>query len=110
MLSTYLNLTEAQREQAKSIFGAARQSAEPAARQLREGHQALAEAVKTGKSEAELTQLANAQGALIGQMIAIHSAALSKFYAILTPEQKDKAGKLHEHLKGMFESHFGPGL
>jgi Spy/CpxP family protein refolding chaperone len=106
MLSTVLNLTDAQKEQAKSIFGEAEQASKPVRQQLRDGHQAIAQAVKAG-DEAQIDALAKAQGTLMGQMAAIHSKAFSKLYAILTPEQKEKAGQLHDGMKNMFEDRFG---
>ena len=103
LLATQLELTDAQKIQAKTIFETARQQAEPVVQQLKQGHEAVAAAVKANKSDQEIQQLANAQGALAGQLGGIHAKAMAKFYATLTPEQKDKADKLHECMKGFME-------
>ena len=103
-LATQLELTEEQKAQAKSIFGAARESALPIAQQLRQDHQAMRDAIKAGKSDAELDKLAGDAGALVGQLAAIHAKAFARFYALLTPEQKQKADQLHGLFEGMIRS------
>jgi len=108
MLATVLDLTETQKEQAKAIFEAARQQAEPAVAQLRQGHEAMEAAVKAGRSDAELQQIADRQGAWMGQVAGAYAKGFAKFYAILTPEQKAKADKLHGEMKGAFASRWGP--
>ncbi|MBM3774816.1 MAG: hypothetical protein FJW37_06575, partial [Acidobacteria bacterium] len=72
-MARLLALNESQKTQAKSIFDAAHQSAQPLQEQLRLGSQALRDAVKTSKSSAEIDQLAAAQGARSGQLLAIHT-------------------------------------
>ena len=91
-----LNLTDAQKEQARGIFSAARQSAEPVQSQLRQSRQALAAAVKSGASGAEIDRLSNSMGQLLAQATAIHAKSFAHFYSILTPEQK---GKLDSRLQ-----------
>ena len=107
LIAGYLDLTDAQKEQAKSIFQAARQAAQPVVEQLRQGHEAVAAAVKSGASDQQLQQLADRQGTLVGQLAGIHAKAFAKFYAILTPEQKAKADKLHERFKEAFRQRLG---
>jgi protein CpxP len=87
-LSAKLNLTDTQKQQAQSIFSAARESAQPIRTQLRQDRQALQAAVKSGASDAQIDQLANQMGPLMAQSTAIRSKAFSKFYSILTPEQR----------------------
>jgi Spy/CpxP family protein refolding chaperone len=94
-IARQLDLTEAQKAEAKEIFKEARESAKPLVAQLREGHKAI----KAGTSELELEQLASEQGTLVGKVAGIYAKAFSKFYASLTPEQKQKADKLHEQFK-----------
>ena len=97
-LSAELSLTDAQKQQAQSIFTAARQSAEPVHSQLRQQKQALTAAVKSGASEAEIDRISNSIGPLLAQTTAIHSKAFAKFYTILTQEQKDKLGDRLERM------------
>lgn len=105
MLANRLNLTEAQKETAKALFGEARQQSETIVSELKQTHEDLAAAVKAGKGDAELTELANKQGALMGRITAIHARAFSRLYAQLTPEQKIEADRLHDRMK----QHFGRG-
>src|SRR5580700_524060 len=87
-LSAKLNLTDSQKQQAQSIFSAARQSAQPVRTQLRQQRQALQAAVKSGAPDAQIDQLASQMGPLMAQATAIHSKAFAKFYSILTPDQR----------------------
>ncbi len=98
-MATQLSLTDAQKETAKGIFQQARDSAKPLVDQLKQGHQAMQAAIKAGKSDAELTQLATQQGSVMGQLAAIHAKAFSQFYAQLTPDQKTKADQLHQTMR-----------
>ncbi|MEX2262842.1 MAG: Spy/CpxP family protein refolding chaperone [Bryobacteraceae bacterium] len=105
-----LNLNDSQKQHAKSIFGAAREAGKPVAEQLKQSRQASFEAIKAGKSEAELDQLAANQGRLIGQMSAIHSKAFAQFYSILTPEQRQKLEEAREAGGGRMGGPWGTGF
>ena len=100
-MATHLNLTDAQREQAKTAFEAAREQSKPVMEQLRTTRQELADAVKSGKTEVEIDMIAKRQGELMGQLAGIQSKAMSKVYATLTPEQREKANELRERFRGM---------
>jgi Spy/CpxP family protein refolding chaperone len=93
-----LNLTDAQKEQAKAIFQQARQTAKPLAQQLKNNREAMAAAVKANDA-GQIQNLAAQQGNLRGQMIAIRSEAMAKFYTTLTPEQRAKADQMHERMQ-----------
>jgi Spy/CpxP family protein refolding chaperone len=93
-LAQALNLTDAQKAQAKTIFQQARESAKPVREELKENREALAAAVKAGKKDADLQKLAMEQGKLRGQMVAIRTEAFAKFYQTLTPEQRTKADRM----------------
>ena len=97
-----LNLTDAQKQQAKTIFQQARETAKPLREQLKQNREALAAAVKTD-DVAQIKSLSAKQGELRGQMLAIRSEAMARFYATLTPEQKAKADQLHQQLKRRME-------
>jgi protein CpxP len=86
-LAAKLNLTDAQKQQAQSIFAAARKSAQPVRAQIRQDKQALAAAVKSG-SQADIDRITNSMGPLLAQASAMHAKAFAQFYAILTPDQK----------------------
>ncbi len=113
-VAVYLDLTDAQKAQATGIFDGARAAAEPVVEQLKAGHETMRAAIKAGKSDAELQRIADQQGALMAQLAGSHAKAMAKFYAILTPEQKAKADKLHDLVKSrigerMGRRMFGPG-
>ncbi len=101
-----LNLTPAQREQAKSIFQQARQSAQPFTQQLRQNRDAMALAVEANDA-AKIQQLATQRGHLEGQVLAIRSQATARFYANLTPEQRAKADQLHQRFERRIEQRTG---
>ena len=108
-IATYLGLTDAQKAQVRAIFEGTRTSAEPVVEKLKAGHDEMAAAAKRGASDAELQAIADRQGALVGQMIGVHAKSMSKAYALLTPEQKEKADKLHEMAKERMQGRFGGG-
>ena len=87
-----LNLTDAQKQQASSIFSASRETARSLGTQLKQSREALAAAVKSGASDAEIEKLSNNLAPLLAQSTANHAKTFAKFYSILTQEQKDKIG------------------
>ena len=98
-----LNLTDAQKQQAQSIFSAGRQSAQSLDAQVRQSREALAAAVKAGASDAEIDKLSNQLAPLLAQSTASHAKTFAKFYAILTQEQKDKIGdRFSMMMNGMY--------
>jgi Spy/CpxP family protein refolding chaperone len=101
-MATRLNLTAAQKQQAQSILQSAHEFSKPLAQQLRENRQALREAIKAGKPDADIEQLSTNAGNLAGQMTAIRTKSFAKIYALLTPEQRTKADQLGGHTRGMF--------
>lgn len=101
-IATELNLTPQQREQAKALMQKARTDAQPVKEQLRTNRQQLGEAIKSG-NQAEITRISNQVGQLTGQLTAIHARAMQQGYAMLTPEQRQKA----EQLRGQWMQRFG---
>lgn len=101
-----LDLTAAQKQQAKTIFQNTRQQAQPVADQLKQDRQSLKAAIQAGDT-AQIQQLSTAMGTLHGQVLGIRSAGMAQFYALLTPDQKTKAAqfeqKAHEVLGGKGE-------
>ena len=88
-----LNLTTVQQQQANTIFGDARQKADPIRQELRQHREALHAAVKANNTS-QIERLSSHQGELQGKALAIRSEAMAKFYAILTPEQCTKADQM----------------
>lgn len=94
-----LNLTDAQKQQAQTIFQQAQLSAQPIRQELKQNREKLSAAAKMGNSEGDIQKLATEQGRLLGKLIAIHTEASSKFYQMLTPEQRVKDDQLHQQLR-----------
>ena len=103
-LAQALNLTDSQKQEARTIFQQARESARPVRQELRQNREALTAAAKAGNSNAEIEKLAGNQGRLLGQLAAIRTEASAKFYQILTPEQRAKAGQMHQQLRQRIRS------
>ena len=101
-LGADLNLTDAQKQQVRSIFSASRQAAQPVQDQIRQTRQALAAAVKSGASDADIDKLSSSLGPLLAQESAIRAKSFAKFYGTLTPDQKDKLGDhFNQMMNGM---------
>ena len=91
------DLTDSQKDQARAIFEDAERSAQPVRRDSQQNLDELAATAKAGKSDAEIQKLAQEQGRLLGQLLAIRAVAWAKFYQTLTPEQRAKADQAHEN-------------
>jgi hypothetical protein len=87
MLSAQLNLTDAQKTSALSIFTAATTAAQTVQTSLQANRTSLADAIKANNT-ATIDQLAVTAGTLEGQLTAIDAKADAAFYAILTADQK----------------------
>lgn len=97
-MAEFLDLTGAQKEQAKAIFQGARQSAQPIVAQLRHGHESMMEAVKANNQD-QIQAIGGQQGVLAGELASVYGKAFAQFYAILTPDQQAKAGRLHDRMR-----------
>jgi Spy/CpxP family protein refolding chaperone len=99
-MSAFLNLTDAQKAQAKTVLEGAHQNTMPFAAQLKQNRQALAQAVKTDNT-ADIERLSAEQGRLMGKTVAIRTEAFAKVYQTLTPEQRAKADQMAAHFGTM---------
>ena len=97
-----LNLTDAQKAQAKEITQQAKTAAQPLRQQLQQNRQSLAAAVQSNDT-AQIQSLAAAQGALRGQVLAIRSGAQAKFFAILTPDQQATAAQMQQKVQQLLQ-------
>jgi Spy/CpxP family protein refolding chaperone len=98
-----LNLTDAQKQQAKAIHQATKTQAQPLALQLKQERQSLNAAVQAGDT-AHVQQISAAMGQLQGQVLAIRSAGRVQFLAVLTPEQKAKEAEFRQKVKQVLGS------
>jgi Spy/CpxP family protein refolding chaperone len=98
-----LNLTDAQKEQAKAIMEAGRATAEERHAKLEEIHKQLDAATAHGQfDEATVRPLANQQAQLMADEMVDHMRMHSKIFGLLTAEQRTKAEQ-------MMKMHGGPG-
>jgi len=98
-LAIALNLTDAQKQQVKAIMDATESSIKDIHARLEENHKQLAAATANGQfDEAQVRALANQQGQIEADMTVEHFRAMSKVFAILTPEQRVKAEALHKQM------------
>ena len=93
-----LNLSAAQKQQAKTIFQQARQNMQPLRQELQQNRQSMAAAVKANDTT-QIRQLATQQGNVMGQLLAARHEAMAKFYATLTPDQRKKADKVQQRIQ-----------
>jgi len=96
-LATVLNLTDAQKAQAVSIFTNARSSSQGIHENMRNVRQSLLDAIKRNDAGA-IEALAAQAGTLHGQLLAIQGKADAAFYAMLNADQQAK----YEKMPGFF--------
>jgi Spy/CpxP family protein refolding chaperone len=101
-MADYLNLTPAQRAEARKIRKEAREQSASLRQQLKQDRAELAAAVKSG-NDAQIDRITKAEAPLMAQMAAIRAHAREKMYATLTPAQKAKA----ETMRKNFMTHRG---
>ena len=94
-----LNLTDSQKQQARTIFQQARDSSRPVRQELKQNREALTAAAKTNKGDAEIKKLSAEQGRLLGHLVEIRTEASANFYQMLTPEQRVKADQMHTQFR-----------
>ena len=99
-----LNLTEAQRNQIKTIMSEERPKMKPLFQQLKAGREQLNALITSGPfDEAKVQSIAKGQEATLADMIVARERMKSRIYAVLTPEQRARAEKLHEAWKTLHE-------
>ena len=95
-----LNLTDAQKEQVRSIMTEEHAKMKPLREKLKEGHKEMRAATKDGAfDEAQVRSIASKQANTITEMIVIKERIKTRIYKILTPEQRAQAQKLREAWK-----------
>jgi Spy/CpxP family protein refolding chaperone len=94
-LAQALNLTPAQKAQAREIFGQARKAAQPLRAELKQDRQVLSAAVKANDTS-QIEKLSAAEGRLIGKLMAAGTEAKASFYRMLTPEQQAKVDQMQK--------------
>ena len=94
-LSRELNLTDAQKEQAKAILQAQRASEEERHTKLDDIRKQIDAATANGQfDEAQVRPLANQQAQLMADQMVDHLRTHSKLFGLLTAEQRIKADQM----------------
>ncbi len=101
-IARQLNLTEDQTAQAQAIFKDGRTQVAALAPQLKDQREAVQEAVKKNADDNTVQNLAAKEGDLHTRLAAIRIKSMAKFYAMLTPEQREKLAELRGGLQGLF--------
>lgn len=100
-----LDLTDEQKAQVKQIMEASKEKTKAVREQLKANHQKLDELTANGAfDEAQVTAIANSQGALQAQMIVEKERVKTQIFAILTDEQKAEAAQMKEQMKERFKN------
>lgn len=93
-----LNLTADQQTQIKSIMQAERSKTQPLMQQLRQNEQAQNATITGNFDEEQARTFAGKQTQIMSDLIVERQRAKSQIYAVLTPEQRQKAQQLmQEH-------------
>lgn len=101
MLSGQLGLDKDQRSKMKQLLDSARKEMAPLQSLQTKNDNALREAVKAGKPEAEVAKFARTAGGLEEQLAALQSHTFRNALALLKPVQKPNADMLFEMLSMM---------
>lgn len=106
-----LGLTEEQKTQIKQILEESRTRVEPLMQAARTNHEQIRELGKDGTfNEAEVNRLAGLQAENTRQMIVEKERTKAAIFAILTPEQRVKAGEMRKEFGERFKNRRGPGF
>jgi periplasmic protein CpxP/Spy len=89
-----LNLTADQQTQIKSIMQAERSKIQPLMQQMRQNEQAQNATITGNFDEEQARTFANKQSQIMSDLIVEKQRTKSQIYAVLTPEQRQKAQQL----------------
>ena len=93
-LTSMLELTANQQEQAKTILDEEEAASKPLVEQLKQASEGLLAAEKTGAPDAEIDHLARNMADICGEILALDAKAQSKIYGQLNAEQKQRVEQL----------------
>ena len=97
MMTKHLELTEAQQQQATTLFNNMVTAQKTIQNNMKAAHESLAAAIKANNAGA-IDQAAATIGNLTTQQISNHAKAMAAFFQILTPEQQAKFTEMqNEH-------------
>ena len=102
-----LGLDAGQQASVKTILADQESSANALKSSLDQALTTLTAATKTNSVDSQIDRLSADLGAVFAQAVAVQAKAYARFYALLTPDQKQKFDKLAELPPGAFFSVFG---
>ncbi len=97
-MARYLNLTEAQQAEIKSMWQAEKPAVQPLLQQLANGRKQMLAATANGTfDEAKVRAIANQQSQTLAQLIVEKEKLTSEVYnKVLTPEQRTKVDQMRQ--------------
>jgi hypothetical protein len=102
-----LKLNKEQKDQVQTIFLAALEESRPLGEQMMKGRETIAGAMITGTSEDDIRKMLDQYAGLAAQMTGIETKAFARVYALLKPNQQQKAPAAFEIMAGMFGAQTG---
>jgi len=99
-----LRLNKEQESGTKKIFDAAQKEASPLRDEIQKSRTAIAVAIMKKQPQAEIDQLVNNYGTLVGQITAIELKAFGSLVETLSPDQQKRVGPVFQQMAGMFSN------
>ncbi|MBA3016483.1 MAG: Spy/CpxP family protein refolding chaperone [Proteobacteria bacterium] len=97
-----LELSESQRQEIEAVVTAEQENHGPLMEKIAEGKRQLMEASRSGEmDEAKIAGLAEEQGRLMGEMMVSRIRIKGQIFALLTPEQQEKAAAFCDGCDGV---------
>ena len=105
-----LNLTPEQKAQIEQIIQSEKPNIRPLVQQLAEHHKQLKALGQDGNfNEAQVRAIAQQQGQTMAELIVVKERIQSRIFAVLTPEQRQKAAQMREQIEQRFKEHMTEG-
>jgi Spy/CpxP family protein refolding chaperone len=95
-----LGLDAGQQASLNTILEDLQNSSDALHAELDQARSTLVAAAKSGTSESEIERLAGDLGALLARAVALQATAYSRFYALLTPDQKQRFDRMSDLPQG----------
>lgn len=101
-----LDLSEAQRDQIFEIMHERMPAAREKMKELRKGRDALHDAARAESYDSEQARaLAEAQAAVLAELMVMRTETFNQIYGVLTPEQREKAAQWRKERHGRSRWH-----
>jgi hypothetical protein len=107
--TSYLSLDSAQQGGLRTILSDQQNSVSSLKANLNQAHDALRAAAKAASSDPAIDNLAANLGGIYAQVVAVQAKAYARFYAMLTPDQKQKLDSLTTSPAGGTMTFFSSG-